>query len=532
MDNYMQGNNKQIQNESFIREKTLSPQMVESIVERLGWFCLMCAVTVALITLLDRWLQPDLFRFANSQVASASWIGVVLISIAMAVVCNLRLLSPMITLKLGLVYEVLLAFGISVSESAVSLAHNFPALGISRLALWIVIAGVLIPNKPKIKLAVAMISASTWPVAYKLNLHLLNMNPFPGSRLSIWMYMPYVMALLVYFISRRIYTMTTEAHNARELGSYRLVSLIGTGGMGQVWRAQHRMLARDAAIKLIRNDLMIDQPGYQSEITRERFKQEAQVIASLQSPHTVSLFDFGVSQNGSFYYVMEMLDGISLQLLVEKFGPIPPSRLIYMMQQICDSLEEAHSEGLIHRDIKPSNIIACKVGLEYDFMKVLDFGLAKNVKRSSQLTLNGTAAGTPAYMAPEIALGEENIDQSVDIYGLGCTAYFALTGSPVFSEKTPAALGMAHVQKSPVPVSQRSELYIPDMLDQIILRCLAKKPEERIRTARELHDLLKAVAIPEWSQRDAECWWQIHLPASSSYRISRQSSSAADTVSV
>ena len=340
------------------------------------------------------------------------------------------------------------------------------------------------------------------------------------------MYFPYVIAFLIHFISQRIYVLTADSDNARELGSYHLISLIGSGGMGQVWRARHSMLARDAAIKLIRNDLMIDQPGYQSEITRQRFKREAQVIASLQSPHTVHLFDFGISQNGSFYYVMEFLDGISLEACVEKFGPIPASRLIYMMQQTCDSLEEAHSQGLVHRDIKPSNIFVCKMGLEYDFIKVLDFGLVKDVKNSGRLTQEGASVGTPDFMAPEMLMAEDNIDHRVDIYGIGCTAYFALTGSEVFPAETLGGTAVGHVLNPPVPPSERTEKPIPSELEQIILLCLAKKPEDRVQTVRELRDLLKAIAIPEWTQRDAVSWWETYLPASSSYRISLHNSTA------
>jgi eukaryotic-like serine/threonine-protein kinase len=333
------------------------------------------------------------------------------------------------------------------------------------------------------------------------------------------------MAFLIHFIAKRIYVLTTEADNARELGSYHLISLIGSGGMGEVWRAQHRMLARHAAIKVIRNEL-VGEPGHRTETRKQRFKREAQVIASLQSPHTVHLFDFGISQNGSFYYVMELLDGISLEACVEKFGPIPASRLIYMMQQTCDSLEEAHSQGLVHRDIKPSNIFVCKMGLEYDFIKVLDFGLVKDVKNSGRLTREGASVGTPDFMAPEIVMAEDNIDHRVDIYGIGCTAYFALTGSEVFPAETLGGTAIGHVLNPPVPPSQRTEKPIPSELEQIILLCLAKKPEDRVQTVRELRDLLKAIAIPEWTQRDAVSWWETYLPASSSYRISSQNSTA------
>jgi serine/threonine-protein kinase len=322
-----------------------------------------------------------------------------------------------------------------------------------------------------------------------------------------------------------MWRMEKAVEKARDLGSYQLVSLIGTGGMGEVWRARHRMLARDAAIKVIRADLMMLQPGYESDITRKRFGQEAQAIASLQSPHTVYLHDFGRSKDGSFYYVMELLDGISLQLLVDKFGPQPASRVIHILRQVCDSLEEAHRRGLIHRDIKPSNIFVCTVGIEYDYLKVLDFGLVKNVSRKEtlNLTATGVTAGTPAYMAPEVAMGEECIDGRVDIYGLGCVAYFLLTGSPVFDEKTATATTMAHVQKTPAPPSERCELPIPPALETLILRCLAKRPDQRPQSALELKRLLGAISnVPEWTQESAERWWQTYLPVSCSYRTARQ----------
>lgn len=520
----MQSENKEIQKQLFIRQ-TLSPHTVEDTVQRLAWFCLFCAIVGALIALLERRLQPDLFTFDHSQLAQLSWIAVVVLSLAMAAICKFGLLSPLATLKLGLTYEVLIAFAISISETALTLANRVPVMGVSRLVLWISLTGVLIPNKPNIKLAVALVSASTWPLAYMLTIQALGFEALPTNQLLVWIYIPYLMAFLIYFVAKRIYVLTSDADAAHELGSYRLVSRIGSGGMGEVWRARHSMLARDAAIKLIRNDLA-DQPGYRSEARRQRFKQEAQVIACLQSPHTVRLFDFGISQSGSFYYVMELLDGISLETLVEQFGPVPASRIIHMMQQTCDSLEEAHYNGLVHRDVTPNNIFICKVGVEYDFVKVFDFGIAKDVKNSSRITREGAVVGTPDYMAPEIVMGEEKIDNRVDIYGIGCTAYFALTGSAVFPAETAGGAAVAHALNPPVPPSQRTENPIPSELEQIILLCLAKEPEDRIQTVRELRDTLMSIAIPEWTQQDAATWWETHLPISSPLRTSLQNSIA------
>ena len=504
---------------------TLAPQVVEAAVSRLRWVSLICAVVTVLAVYLEGWLQPEIGELLKDPIHRLVLLFAVLTAFGINAVARYRLLSPRAILNLGLAFELFVAAAISFLETAVPRSPDGPVVGSSKVALWIGLVGLLIPNKPWIKLVTALASASTWPLAYVLNLHLHGYDPLPWNRLLIWIHLPYLMAFVNYGLSRRMWHMEKAVQKARDLGSYQLISLIGTGGMGQVWRARHRMLARDAAIKVIRADLMILQPGYESDITRKRFAREAEAMASLQSPHTVHLYDFGASEDGSFYYVMELLDGIGLQALVDKFGPQPASRVIHMLRQVCDSLEEAHRRGLVHRDIKPNNIFACVVGIEHDFMKVLDFGVVKNLSRndSLQLTATGVTAGTPAYMAPEVATGEESIDGRADLYGLGCVAYFLLTGAPVFDEKTPTATAMAHVQKTPVPPSQRSEEPIPPELEALILRCLAKRPEDRPQSALELSRLLADIdGAPEWTQESAERWWQTCLPVSCSYRAACQ----------
>ncbi len=515
------------------KQQTLAPQIVESAVVRLCWICFICAALIVLSAFIQRSLQPEIAGLLKEPAIYLSWIAVILLALGIGALKHFRLLSHVAILKVGLAFEVLVAFAISFNETALPMSPDFPVLGISKVALWIAVVGLLIPNKPWVRIIVAFISATTWPLAYYLNLHLFGYEPLPLNRLLVWIHVPYLMAFAAHAISKRIYRMEYDAQKARDLGSYNLVSPIGSGGMGEVWRARHHMLARDAAIKLIRNDIMIEQPERQSEATRRRFKREAQAIAALQSPHTVYLYDFGVAQDGSFYYVMELLDGISLQMLVDQFGPQPASRVAHILRQACGSLEEAHQKGLIHRDVKPSNIFACSVGIEYDFVKVLDFGLVKNIAstETARLTIAGVSAGTPAYMAPEIAMGEEAIDGRVDLYGLGCVAYFLLTGSPVFEEKTPTATALAHVQKAPTPPSERSELEVPPLFEQIILRCLAKKPEDRPRTARELRDLLANCGVAEWTQENASAWWQSYLPECCAYRVSRQCRVEADPAS-
>jgi eukaryotic-like serine/threonine-protein kinase len=508
----------------------LAPKMVQSAATRLCWISLLCAGVTALSLVLQHSLQPEMAAVMKNPLPALMWLFVMLLSLGMVAVQRFHLLAPVSVLRIGLGFEVAVAFAISFFETSLQLPVDQPVFGCTKIAAWIAVVGLLIPNRPMTKLITALCSASTWPVAYYLNLHLNGFQPLPWTRLAAWVYLPYVLALVTYAVAKRIYSMEVEAEKARELGSYELVSLIGKGGMGEVWRARHHMLARDAAIKLVRSELMMGLSGRQAKVTRSRFEREAQAIAALQCPHTVYLFDFGAAQDGSFYYVMELLDGISLEAMVEQFGPQPPERVIHLLRQICDSLEEAHRHGLVHRDIKPSNIFSCRLGLEYDFAKVLDFGLVKDVspRSSTQLTMEGTSAGTPAYMAPEVALGDENVDGRVDIYGLGCVAYFLLTGSPVFNENSPTATALAHVQKPPVPPSQRSEVPIPDDLEAVVLRCLEKKREDRPHSARELNRMLsRCRAAGEWTKEDAHEWWQAYLPESSTYRLARQPRTAA-----
>jgi serine/threonine protein kinase len=252
-----------------------------------------------------------------------------------------------------------------------------------------------------------------------------------------------------------------------------------------------------------------------AKLMQRRFEQEARATASLRSPNTVELYDYGVTEDGVFYYVMELLDGIDLGTLVKTFGPQPPARVIHILSQVCKSLGDAHRHGLIHRDIKPTNIYLCRMGIEYDFAKVLDFGLVKVLDtKDVQLTGVGGATGTPAYMAPEVALGNEHIDGRCDLYGLGCVAYWLLTGKLVFEETSATAMMLAHLQKAPVPPSERSGLPVPAALEQAVLMCLAKKPEDRPENAEMLaRTLAGSEGAGLWTQEDAERWWDANVPA-------------------
>jgi serine/threonine-protein kinase len=314
-----------------------------------------------------------------------------------------------------------------------------------------------------------------------------------------------------------IYGLGREVARARAIGSYQLEERLGEGGMGEVWRARHRLLARPAAVKLIRATVAGDGGGVSAELV-QRFEREAQAIAGLRSPHTVDLFDFGVADNGAFYYAMELLEGLDADALVRRFGPVPAERAIFLLRQVCHSLSEAESRGLVHRDIKPANIFLCRYGEDHDFVKVLDFGIVKSHGETAgdnvTLTRDHVVRGTPAFMAPEQALGHAAVDARADIYSVGCVAYWLLTGELVFTAETPTALIVKHVQSPPTPPSSRTELPVPAALDALVLACLAKDPANRPQSARELARRLGEIdGAGEWTERRSRDWWETHRPA-------------------
>ncbi len=287
-----------------------------------------------------------------------------------------------------------------------------------------------------------------------------------------------------------------------------MVEQIGMGGMGEVWRAEHRLLARPAAIKLIKGLGVVEAFDPMAE---KRFRREADAAASLRSPHTIQLYDFGIARDGRLYYVMELLDGFDLEKLVAGFGPQPPARVAYILRQVCHSLAEAHAAGLVHRDVKPANLHLGRIGLDYDFVKVLDFGLVKGEHRwdreDLRLTSPELTAGTPAYMAPELT-SDDHVDGRADLYALGCVGYFLLTGTMVFQADTAVQLLLRHLQTEPEAPSARLGTRLPPDLERLILWCLAKSPDERPPSARDLGEALERSDAGEWTQDQARRWWE------------------------
>jgi serine/threonine-protein kinase len=314
-------------------------------------------------------------------------------------------------------------------------------------------------------------------------------------------------------MAKQKYRGTLEA--GREICCYTLEEPLGAGGMGEVWVAKHRMLNRPAAVKMIRPQALGSDRDSQRRATR-RFVREARATAALRSHHTIDLYDFGITEEGAFYYIMELLEGLGVGELVQRFGPVTPGRAVYLLRQVCHSLDEAHEAGMVHRDIKPGNIFACRQGREYDFVKVLDFGLVKTSDERAagdvHLTADNVVAGTPAFMAPEVATGSP-VDGRADIYSLGCVAYWLLTGQPIFDEDTPLAVVIHHVQTEPVPPSYRTETEVPADLEEVILSCLAKDPGRRPQSADELDRLLaRCSESAAWDRSQAKGWWQLHMP--------------------
>jgi len=304
---------------------------------------------------------------------------------------------------------------------------------------------------------------------------------------------------------RTIGTLRRSAYQARRIGQYRLKRLLGSGGMGEVHLAEHVLLKRPCAIKLIRPEKAGDPQAL------ARFEHEVQATARLTHWNTIEIFDYGRAEDGSFYYVMEYLPGMSLEQLVEMHGPLPPARVIHLLAQACDALSEAHAQKLIHRDIKPANIFAARRGDIYDVAKLLDFGLAKPLARmeAGSLTQEGTIAGSPLYMSPEQITGEA-ADERSDIYSLGVVAYFLLTGRRPFEDSNPMKVLIAHAHETP---RRPAELApgLPPELDVVVMRCLEKCPDHRFPDVLALRSaLLRCDESGGWTREDARAWWECH----------------------
>jgi hypothetical protein len=444
------------------------------------------------------------------------------ISLLLYFLARNKFVSPPKLMDIGLLFGAVASYGIAMAEfwgvySEFEYQGGF--FGLSWVAVWMLSYSVIIPNRPAKTLLALIASAASVSIVIGLSMKYAGTSiPVGPGPFFFGAVFPYLICVgMAYVGARVVYRLGTDVSRARELGSYRLIDMIGRGGMGEVWRAQHRMLARPAAIKLIRPEALGNQEGEGQNTLLGRFEREAQATASMRSPHTIELYDFGVSQDGAFYYVMELLDGLDIESLVSRFGAVPPERMIYLIRQVCNSLAEAHEAGLIHRDIKPANVYAARYGRDVDFVKVLDFGLVKQQREpedtSLKLTVEGGTGGTPAYMAPEQVLGDRPVDARTDIYAVGCLSYWLLTGQLVFKGETIMKTMMHHAHTQPALPSSISEFEIPRSLDGVIIRCLEKDPDRRLQSADELAEALVACELKNrWTRDRAHHWWDTHLP--------------------
>ncbi|MDH3292421.1 MAG: serine/threonine protein kinase [Gemmatimonadota bacterium] len=505
-----------------VPSRSLPPVLLQLAVSRVRILALVLLVIELVGWLLTNWLEGDLPSEFDYVQQWGPPTFVIVVSLVMFALTRMPRVPPTRVVQAALGYEVAVSYAIVLSSywwafaEVPAVAVNADVVGFSGAALWMLFFTVMVPVRPTHALVALLLSATAVPIVYLLEVNGGRAPPLDAGAFFFVFVGPYLaVAGLAYISARSIYRLGQDVTRARELGSYRLVEWLGQGGMGEVWRAEHRMLARPAAVKLIHRRVLGGDSGTAHTMIA-RFEREAQVTATLQSPHTVEVYDYGTTDDGTFYYVMELLEGIDLQHLVQQFGPQTPARVVHILRQVCASLAEAHRRGLIHRDVKPANVYLCERAFEHDVVKVLDFGLVKwrdtrAAKQDLQLSATGTIHGTPTYMAPEIALGGGPVDGRADVYALGCVAYWLLTGQLVFDEQTYGAMLLAHVQQEPIPPSQRAEQSIPPSLDAIVLDCLQKSPSDRMQSAEALAARLDAVELVEpWTADRARRWWEAH----------------------
>jgi serine/threonine-protein kinase len=460
--------------------------------------------------------------------------------VVMWVVCNGRPRSTSALERIDAVGFVLIAlfFGLMGATMPLSFPPEVPLISWFATLVMIIAftnvaiaRAVLVPSTPRRSLVILLVATAPILAAIVfLQLHraegailhpLLRMVQF-----AAYASLPVIVATVT---SRVIYGLRQEVREATQLGQYTLEEKIGEGGMGLVYRARHAMLRRPTAIKLL-------PPAKAGEHNIARFEREVQLTSKLTHPNTVAIYDYGRTPDGIFYYAMEFLDGVDLELLVRVQGEQPPGRVVHILAQVCGALGEAHGVGLIHRDIKPANILLCERGGVPDVAKVLDFGLVKERDAAADgdpvLSTVNAITGTPLYLSPDAIRDPGRIDARSDLYALGAVGYFLLTGSPVFQAASAVELCGHHLYSEPEPPDQRLGRPLPSELGQLLLRCLAKQPEERPDGAAELRAELLACPVEAWTDAHASSWWRQHGTAVQARRGATPVEPYAATVAV
>ncbi|TNF73082.1 MAG: serine/threonine protein kinase [Acidobacteria bacterium] len=385
--------------------------------------------------------------------------------------------------------------------------HSHWMTGPQTAALLLLIHAALVPSSLSTQIGLALVAVAAYPAirwAIPGEPWTLNGGVAEGTATIA------IAGAVSILLTKTLYNFPTQPAEQKHFGPYEVRGELRRGGMGQVFFGYHTLLQRPAAIKVMRPT-----GDENSETALARFEREVRLCSLLSHPNTVTIFDFGRTEEDTFYYAMEFLAGGDLQRVVEKYGPLPPGRVVHILLQVCGSLAEAHSKGIIHRDIKPSNIFLSHRGGVYDFVKVLDFGLAKRLSpdETAGLTKSGIVFGTPRYIAPEGVHGSNHVDGRADIYNLGAVAYWMLAGRPVFDSGSAMEVLIDHVKTPPLPFAETSEVPVPKELEEIVMKCLEKDPADRFQSAVDLAEAIaSSSAAGSWSQRQALDWWELHKP--------------------
>ncbi len=458
---------------------------------------------------------------ALGRTATHALLAGVVLSALLFLSTRVRRLQAAFITDLGYAYLFLLCLLLGLLRHAEPIGTADLFRQVSPVVVPILAFGALIPAPARKALAVSLGAAAMDPLALFMTKGHLN---YRGGELALLLASPLLAALAAHQIARVVHRLNEGIVKAREVGSYRLLERLGSGGMAEVWRAQHHMLARPAAVKLIRPQVLARYGPLDAQRLLRLFTREARTTASLGSPHTIQVYDFGITREGAFFYVMELLAGLDLQSLVERFGPQPAERTAALLAQACRSLVEAHERDFVHRDIKPANIFACRVGIDYDFVKVLDFGLVLDRHPTAEeLEDEGRFVGTPSVMAPEMLRYQAPVDARADLYALGCVGYWLLTGRRVFEASTRHDMLVMHAHQKPTPPSKRVDAAIHPGLEGVVMACLEKNPNRRPQSARELCERLERLTFTaSWTDERAREWWLRHLPE----RVARASAAS------
>jgi eukaryotic-like serine/threonine-protein kinase len=490
--------------------RQLPGNLLEEAVVRLGKIGLFGALAFASYLLSLALLSGSKLGVIHGTTLGVAVAGIVL-SLALFGVTRLPKVPAHNVTDLGNVYLFAISLALGLLRHTEQSSSSELLRQVSPVVIPILAFGALIPSVPSKSLAVLLVAAAMDPLGMFL---MRGHTHYSVGQLVVVMASPIMAALIARQISKVVHHLTEGIVKAREVGSYKLVERLGVGGMAEVWRANHRMLRRPAAVKLIRPKVLVDHGPADSERLLRLFTREVRTTASLRSPHTIQVYDFGITREGAFYYVMELLDGIDLMTLVERYGAQPAERVASLMKQVCHSLREAHERNFVHRDIKPANILTCTVGGDYDFVKVLDFGLVLDRHLTSEeLEDEKQFVGTPAVMAPEMLRFQAPVDARADLYALGCVGYWLLTGKRVFEAQTRADMLVMHAHQKPVLPSKRIDRPVHPGLEALVMQCLEKNPNKRPQTARELSDALSALQFEHpWTEERARLWWKQHRP--------------------